>query len=205
MDKFSPSDCPIACNVCMPSSNTNLKQMLVFGWHTIRFRSYEQNPKNMCYYDAQNKDIILGSIVNTIWKRSMWLLREKHNIQLDIFLVSILNYKPCHIPLKYMWLHKCSIKARIPYLELLMTYKSYMAPRFFCGMFIISMYSLFILDDIKPSSIYFQFTLCGCQERNTLQDNKLSLSTKRPYHNLYSCCTISIYIKKRSKSNSKKV
>ena len=69
----------------------------------------------------------------------------------------------------------------------------------------LSVYSLFILDDMKPSSNYFQITLCGCQEINTLQDNKLSSSsTKRPYHNLYSCCTISIYTKKRSKSYSKK-
>ena len=39
--------------------------------------------------------------------------------------------------------------------------------------FILIVYSLFILGDMKPLSNSFQVTLCGCQGVSTLQGNKL--------------------------------
>lgn len=58
-------------------------------------------------------------------------------------------------------------------------------------------YQVCILDDIKPSSNYFQITLCGCQEIITLQGYKLSSPTKKSHCNLYSIEWLHLYLIKQ--------
>ena len=58
------------------------------------------------------------------------------------------------------------------------------------SMFILTVCSLLIVDDMKSLSNCSQVTLCGVK-KTTLPNNKLSLSTKKSHHNLYSDCTLS--------------
>ena len=160
----------------------SLSKCLYLGGIQQGFEVKYKTPKTfvMVRLDYALKLTSSSSIVNTIWKRSIWLLQEillyiythtrahihltsyiictwtmistlQMTIIIDsqllpewailcIFLVSILNYKSSHIPLKYVWLHKYSIKARTPYLELLTTYKSNMTPKLFLACVIPSVY-----------------------------------------------------------------